>query len=562
MKFHFRLSVQSRAAARQHLLGRLSVSGVVTALALGCLPARGSDHAVAVAIKDARIVTVSGSPIAKGTIVWRDGIIQAVGENVAIPADARIVDGTGLTVYPGLIDASTSLGLPAAPQPQGRVRGGGGPPAAAQPGEQVSSALDPSVDVAEQIKPGGPAIESERNAGVTTALTANSSGLFRGKSALINLAGEETPAMLVKKAAALHVGFQGSRTGGYPGSLMGVLAYFRQSILDAQHYKAEWEHFESHKRGTRRPEPSAALDALQPVIEGKMPVVFHVNSVNDMKRAIGLGEEFHLKYVIDGGIDAWEIAPLLKSKNVPVLVSVNFPKAPADADPDADVALRVLKERSAAPKNAGALAKAGVKFALTSGGMQNTADFMPNIRKAIENGLSEEAALRAMTLSPAEILGVADQLGSLETGKIANLVVTNGALFSKDSKIKHLFIDGEEVEVKQPPEKPAGGESAPSVNVAGKWELTVISPQGQIVVTADLTQSGATITGSTSSQFGTAQISNGSLSGNKLAFTISFDAGGQQITATFTGTVTGDSISGTVTASGQGSFEFSGRRTP
>lgn len=565
MRFHLCSSVGCRvthsAVSRRCLFARLSVSGAVATLAFVCLPVRGSDPAVAVAIKDAKIVTVSGSTIAKGTVVWRDGIIQAVGESASIPADARVINGTGLTVYPGMIDASTSLGLAAAPQPQARIPGGG-PPAPAAPGEQVSSGLDPGVVIADQLKPGGAAIESERSVGVTTALTANISGMFRGKSALINLAGEQAPSMIVKVPVALHIGFQTSRAGGYPQSLMGVLAYFRQLILDAQHYKVEWENYEAHERGTRRPESNKALEALQPVIAGKMPVVFHASTVNDMKRAISLGEEFHLTYVIDGGLDGWKIASLLKSKNVPVLVSVNFPKPPADADPDADVPLRVLEERRDAPKNAGALAKAGVTIALTSGGMQNINDFMPNVRKAIENGLSEEAALRALTLNAAQILGAAGPLGSIETGKIANFVVTTGDLFSKDSKIKYLFIDGEQVEVKQAPERPAAGGGAPSINVTGKWDLTVLSPGGQIAVTADLTQSGETVTGSTSSQLGTAQISSGSIAGNKLTFTISFDAGGQQITATFSGTVSGDSISGSVAVAGQGSFEFSGRRTP
>lgn len=560
-----------RSAARPgDLFTRLIAASGLAVFALAFMPVRGSDRGVAVAIKDAKIVTVSGSTIAKGTLVWRDGIIQAVGANVSIPADARVIDGAGLTVYPGLIDASTSLGLTAPAQPAGGGRGRGGAPAPQPAGQQPNeppATLNPDVAIADEIRPGGTAIEQERSVGVTTALSANSFGLYLGQSALINLNGEKTEDMVVKAPVALDVALQSPRAGGYPGSLMGVMAYLRQNLLDAQHYKAEWDNYEAHKRGTRRPEPDKALEALVPVIMGKLPVIFHVDSVNDIKRAAGLAEEFHLKYAINGGMEAFKIAGWLKQKNVSVVVNLNFPRPNPNADPEADTPLRVLQDRADAPKNAEVLTKAGVKIAFGSHGV-SSADLLPNVRKAIASGLSADAALKALTINAAEILGVPEQLGSLETGKIANMVVTTGDLFATDSKVKYLFIDGDEVEVMKQPERPAGarGQGPPpapqAASLTGKWELSVSTQNGDVPVTADFTQSGSTLTGSTSSQFGTQQITTGSVNGNRVTFTVNVDAGGQQLAVVFTGTVEGDSISGTVDVAGQGPSRFTGKRNP
>src|SRR5215213_10399283 len=196
------------------------------------------------AITNARIVTVSGAPIDRGTVVVRNGLIAAVGANVSAPPDARIIDGAGLTVYPGLIDSYTNLALPeaaASPSPGGG--GGGGffaAPARPSPGGPNSTqppGLQPEVMVEEMIRPGGTEIESARSVGITAALTSPRTGIWMGQSALINLAGETPQQMIVRSPVAMHVGFTPLRTGTYPGSLMGVFSTLRQMMLDAQRYR-------------------------------------------------------------------------------------------------------------------------------------------------------------------------------------------------------------------------------------------------------------------------------------------------------------------------------------
>src|ERR1051325_4081517 len=229
------------------------------------------------AITNARIVTVSGPVIERGTVVVRNGLIAAAGANVNAPPDARVIDGTGLTVYPGLIDSYTNLALPdAAPSPAPGGRGGGffvlaPPQPPSGPNSTQPPGLQPEVMVEEVIRPGGNEIEAARNIGITTALTLPRTGIWMGQSALINLNGDTPQQMIVRSPVAMHVSFNPLRNGGYPGSLLGVFSALRQMMLDAQRYREAMQIYERAPRGTRRPDIDRSLAALVPVIEGQMP---------------------------------------------------------------------------------------------------------------------------------------------------------------------------------------------------------------------------------------------------------------------------------------------------
>src|SRR5919108_4677800 len=262
----------------------------------------------------------------------------------------------------------------------------------------------------------------------------------------------------------MHVGFTPLR-GAYPGSLMGVFSQLRQMMLDAQRYRDSMQIYERAPRGTRRPEVDRSLAALVPVIEGRMPVVMFANTEREISRALDLAAEFKLKLIIAGGREAERIADRLAKEKVPVLLSLNLPKRTTAALPEADPEpLRVLRERVEAQQTAGKLAKAGVRFAFQSGSLTNISDLLANAAKVIENGLAPTDALRAFTIWPAQILGVENQLGSIETGKIANLTVTRGDLFDRNSRVAHVFIDGRPIDLK-PPER--GGRDRS--NLSGQW---------------------------------------------------------------------------------------------
>lgn len=517
------------------------------------------------AITNARIVPVSGPAIARGTVVIRNGLIAAVGASVSAPADARVVDGAGLTVYPGLIDALSNTAVPT-PRPAGQ----GGPGAAqavlfGQPAAEQQSApnslhpagLQPEVQVIDMLEFEGDALEGPRNAGITATLTAPRSGIFAGRSALINLDGDNVQEALVRSPVALHVGFTPLRNRAYPGSLLGVFAALRQMLLDAQRYGEIQAAYARNPRGMRRPDNDPSLAALLPVLSREMPVIMLANSEREIERALDLAAEFRLRAYIAGGEEAWKLADRLKRENVPVIVSLNFPRPPqnraADADPEP---IRVLQARVDAPRNPGRLAAAGVRVAFASNGLGMN-DFLANVQKAVATGMSRDQALRALTLAPAELFGVADRLGSIEVGKIANLTVARGDLF-EGGRVTQVFIDGRMHTVRAP--SGAGGATQAGA-AAGTWTITVTFPEGDRTVTLNVTQEGERLRGSIQGALGSAEISNASLgAGGDLHFTVPVTLRETSEEATFNGTLTGNVMRGSVTIVGHPNGTFVGTR--
>ncbi|MDQ5847059.1 MAG: amidohydrolase family protein [Acidobacteriota bacterium] len=548
-------------ARRQFLSGFVILVPLFFLITLADAQRSGTDT---YAITNARIVPVSGPVIERGTVVVRDGLIAAIGANVTAPADARLIDGAGLTVYPGLIDSNTALGLPQpSPTPATLLLVGGGGFGQLRPQTFLSApnstqppGLQPEVMVEDFIRPGGEQIEAARNAGITTALAAPRTGIWMGQSALINLAGETTQQMIVRSPVAMHVGFTPLRGGTYPNSSMGVFAALRQMLLDAQRYREAQQVYERSPRSMRRPEQNRSLAALLPVLDGTMPVVMYADSEREISRALDLAQEFKLRAIIAGGMEANKVGTRLRESNVPVLLSLNFPRRTTANLPEADPEpLRVLRERVAAPKTPGWLAASRVRFAFQSGGLTNMTDFSANLSRAIENGLSREDALRALTIWPAEILGVADRLGSIEVGKIANLTITRGDLFERSPRIAYVFIDGRQVEL-----RPAA--AAPDQATAnGTWTLNVDLGSGDVAVTLVLRQEGERLSGSIQSGLGSKDISNASIGpGGEIRFTVPATFEGQTTEATFSGRVTGNQIQGTVNVVGRAPGSFTGTR--
>jgi hypothetical protein len=513
------------------------------------------------AIRGARVVPVSGPPIEDATVVVARGVILAVGgKDVAIPADAWVIEGKGLTVYPGFFDAFTDLGIPTAAPAQGegggQRGGGGGAPPAKGPEDRPGST--PWRTAANEVGLGDKRIESWRNAGFTTVVSAPKGGFFPGQAAVLDLAGERNGDLVVKTPVAIPVSLNpaGGFGSGFPDSKMGVLGYVHQVWLDVDWNNKAGAVYEKNPRGAARPRYDRVQSALAEALQEHALVLIPANSSLELRRALVLVDRWKVPGAIVGAQMAYEVADELAAKKLPVLVSLKWPEAEKDADPDDIPSLRTLRFRDKAPSSPAALAKAGVKFAFTSDGIASPADILKNAKKSVDAGLAPDAAIRALTLSPAEIFGVADRTGSIEKGKIANLVVTDGDLFGEKTKIKMVFVDGKRFEIREP-DRP---KDPPKGDLTGKWKLKYTTPEGEEETTADLTMApDGTLSGTTTGTRGTATIITGYASADKFSFTINIPLQGNNEDVTFSGTFEKDTMKGSISVLSF-SIDFTGTR--
>jgi hypothetical protein len=501
------------------------------------------------------VVPVSGPPIEGATIVVSRGIITAVAKDAAIPPEAWVIDGKGLTVYPGLVDAFTDVGIPAAP-PAGGESGPPRRPTQPARGPEDRPATSPWRSGADEVSLSDKRIETWRDGGFTTVICAPKGGFFPGQAAVLDLAGERAGELVVKSPVAIPLSFQatGGFGAGFPDSLLGVLAYIHQVWLDTDWSVKAQALYERNPRGVARPRYDRTEASLAEALEDHALVLVPANNTVQIRRAFELIDRWQVKAGIYGGQMGYEVAPEIAAKKLPVLVDLKWPEAEKDADPEAKPSLRTLRFRDRAPSTPAALAKAGVKFAFYSGGLAAPKDILKAAKKSIDAGLAPDAALRAFTLSPAEIFGVADRLGSIENGKIANLVVTDGDLFEEKTKIKMVFVDGQRFEVHEP-EKP---KEPPKGDITGKWKLSYTTPEGAEESTADLAMDkDGTISGSLTSPRGTANIISGYLSSDKFDFTLNIVLDQGPTNVTFSGTFDGKSLRGSISVLGM-SLDFTG----
>ena len=431
----------------------------------------------AVAIHNAKIVTVSGPVIAKGTVVVRNGLIEAVGENAAVPPDAVLVEGEGLTVYPGLIDAMSTWGQPGAASAAAAGRGGRGntPTAVAFVAAQTAAlpARGPEdrpqttswVKIADEVSSADRRIDAARSAGFTTAVTFPQRGILGGQGAVIDLVTSDKPGeMVVASPVGQFIAMaRGGFGGGFPSSLMGSVAYIRQIYLDAEHYKLVKEAYAKSPVGVARPEYDRALEGLL----DSPRILLPANRLVEIDRMLRLAADLKQPVILYGGRETFrpEAVALLKKFQAPILLSVKWPEAPRDPDPEQLESLRTLETRDKAAAAPAVLQKAGVKFALYSDGIDTARDLQRAVKKALDGGLAREDALRALTLSAAEIFGVADRTGSIEVGKIANLVVTKGEIFDDKTKVEMTLVDGRRyVPAPEAPLMGGRGAAEPGVN--------------------------------------------------------------------------------------------------
>ncbi len=418
------------------------------------------------ALRGARLVIAPGKTIPRGTVVVRDGVIVAAGDAVTVPADAQVHDLTGKTIYPGLIDAFSEASVPITEA---------GSYWNSQVVPQTSTAAGYAVDAALHKK--------LRSQGITARLVAPADRIVKGVSALLSTGDGALSELLLNDRAALHVRLtpQQRDRNEYPTSPMGAVALVRQVLYDARWYGEAWDAYRRGLSGAPRPEQSGALAALEPYLAGGTVVVDAPN-VLYLLRADRLAREFDLNVVVRGSGLEYRRLDAVHATGRAVLVPVHFPKAPyvKTAEAAAVVPLEDLLHWDLAPENPGRLAAAGVRIALTTHGLKDPAQFLDQVRLAVRRGLKPEDALRALTTTPAELFGLSSRLGTLEPGRLAHLVVTDGDLFASGTRVLETWIDGRRYEVQR----------QPLVDAEGTWTVQIDLGSGPVAGTLELSRSG------------------------------------------------------------------------
>ena len=459
---------------------RLAILAAVLLLAASPLPSHAADDllpnlppAVRVhALTHARIIPAPGEVLEDATLVLRDGRIEALGKGIVVPPDALTWDLSGKTIYAGLIDPFTSLGVPGAPRRSdddeaelGRRRPRPQAPEPVAGAAHDNPRVHPETRAADLLKLDDKTLKAWRKAGYTAVAAAPQQGIFRGSAALLHLGDGGPRANLVLEDAGQIVAFEHGSFGddSYPGSLMGAIAVIRQTSLDADYYLAAWQRFRAAPALAPRPEANRALAALGAWVERGERAVFVTDTLLDLVHAGEIKREFGWKAVAVASGQEYRHLDWVKDAGMPLLVPLAFPAAPVVGKdgPALDISSDDLRHWRLAPENPARLHAAGIEFAFTAHRLEGPEEIAARLRETIERGLPPDAALAALTRVPAALLGVSDRLGTLASGKTANLTVTDGDLFAAKTKVTEVWIDGNRYEI------PAGKTDAEEKDAKG-----------------------------------------------------------------------------------------------
>lgn len=507
-----------------------------------------------IALQNVKIVQAPGRVLDNATLVVRNGYIEAVGVGISVPADAVKKDMSGKVLYPGFIDLFSDYGMPRERQQRGGQSQPSQPfnPFAPQTGssepQQASGprhwnpAVQAEKRAAEMFKPDERTAESLRKIGFTAVLTFPNKGIFRGSGALALLGKGEPNELLYAADLAQAMSFDKnfrSRTRDYrdyPNSLLGVIALMRQTFLDAQWYDQAWKAYRAAPAGQDAPETNLALEALQPYANGQKPIIMEATDELSILRAARIAKEFNLNmWIVDGGF-AYRRLEGIKKSGARLITALDFPEAPkvSTLEEESQVELRELKHWDIAPENPARLAGAGIPFALSATALEKKENFLPNLRKAVQRGLSADRALAALTTVPANWLGVGTTLGSLEPGKLANFIVTDGDLFEDETKILDSYIAGKRYEVTPLPELDVRGEYTLTLTTAARVDTGALMITGRIdKPSASLRLSGKKI-----------QAKSFSVDGGRVSFSFTGDSLGIEGVVRLSGLVEGKTVRG------------------
>ncbi len=519
------------------------------------------------AITNATIFASPGQQGTKGSVLFRDGVILGIGANLPLPKEAQIIPGDSLFVYPGFIDGAGMAGITKPKDPE-------------RPKDFVSSTppdeiagITPWRSISEQFSISGNQVDDWRKAGFTISQVLPDGGMIPGKASIMVLGNVGTVNVLVENSA-LAANFKGSR-GMYPATAVGVMAKFRDvyqnSTLALDHSKLY-----ASTAGVGRPEVTPTQAGMAAVVQNQIPVIFTAATDLEVRRVLSLQKELGFRLILSGLEHYETVIDLIKSSGTPVLIKLEVPddKAIKSQKPDsASIATKAQYDRvkeayDKALKQASLLEKAGIPFGFSTVDAK-PGDALKAIQTMVKNGLSEKAALAALTTNPAQILGIGRVAGTIEKGKMANFVLSNDSIFKESAQIRHVVADGYvfDYEVKKKAANGNGKAENGAVKVEGVWEYTSETPGGSSGGEISLVKAGTDLSGAITYDDPagggkvSAPVKNVTVTGKTLSFEFEVNAGGNNLTVTITGEITGTNMEGSMSVAQFGSFPLTAKLT-
>jgi len=527
----------------------------------------------AYALTNATVVSAPGQQMEGVTILMRNGLIAQMGKNVPIPADVKVIAADSMFVYAGFISGLSQVGTK---QPKEEDGGRNRPDNPGSPPNKMAG-ITPEAQVADVLDPEDNDLEKMRKAGFTAAHVVPHGKMLPGNGAILLFKGEKPQEMLVLDGVSQFVQFEGAGRM-YPSTIMGMMAKYRQMYREAEWAAKHENKYAASPEGMQRPEYGNELKAFYPVIEGQKPVFFKASSVLEAHRAMQLQKELGFGLVVAELKEGWDLLIPLQTTGTQVLLSLELPEMMEEEAADsvqadsveqaqpteADMEMRALEERKKEAierryTQAQQFAEAGMPFGFSTLGAKPN-DLLPNLRKMVGMGLDAKAALSALTTTPAQMLGVSRMMGTVEAGKMANLVVSDAPIFTEEAKIRYVFVEGEQFGY-DASSAPKADPNA-TVSVAGTWVYTVESPQGSSGGNLEIAGTPGSFSGSIDSDRmeGSVDLDDIQLSGNQLTFSYTVSAGGRSFEVTTSVVVTGDTFEGTLSLPQMGSFPIEGKR--
>jgi imidazolonepropionase-like amidohydrolase len=522
------------------------------------------------AITNATVVQAPGRKIDGATLVIKDGLITAVAKGASIPSDAIVIKGDSMYVYAGFIDGLTRAGV-SKPKDENKekIKDPGNPP-------NDRAGINPQVDVRYFLNPADKALEDLRNLGFTVAQVVPHGNLLPGQGAIVLTGGQTPDGLVLVSKSALYSELSGAPQI-YPATVLGVMAKWRDLYRQASLAKSYESTYASNRAGLERPVSDRTLEPFYPVIEQRQPVLFKAEKINDVNRVLSLKSDLGFQLMLADVKESWPLINKVKASGSKVFLSLDLPeelkKDDKKDDKKADVGAKTtaqLEKEALDKRRAEAIAdyagqaasfqKAGVPFGFSTMSVKSK-DVPGNLRRIIAAGLSEDAALAALTTTPATLLGLSDRMGTIDNGKMANLVVTNKPYFNEKAKVQYVFVDGvmHKMEVKETKKS-----DAPVALIEGTWTSLTQSPQGNTDGKWTFKKDGSNYSGTVSGGRLPAPVDMKDivLEGTSLSFNYTLNFGANNIKVEVEVTFDGDTFKGTSSVGSFGSFPTEGTKDP